>query len=84
MRGQGRFSARSPGADAVPPLPAAWYSVLALLVVVPALLGYLQETCRAQPSEPELVRRRYHSVRREDLRKVQLSKQEAIAQVKSL
>ncbi|XP_065528109.1 protrudin isoform X1 [Lathamus discolor] len=62
---------------------AAWYSVLALLVVVPALLGYLQETCRAQPSEPELVRRRYHSVRREDLRKVQLSKQEAIAQVKS-
>uniref|UniRef100_A0A672VC56 Protrudin n=1 Tax=Strigops habroptila TaxID=2489341 RepID=A0A672VC56_STRHB len=66
-----------------PPLPAAWYSVLALLVVVPALLGYLQETCRAQPSELELVRRRYHSVRREDLRKVQLSKQEAIAQVKS-
>ncbi|XP_054688495.1 protrudin isoform X2 [Grus americana] len=62
---------------------AAWYSVLALLVVVPALLGYLQETCRARPSEPELVRRRYHSVRREDLRKVQLSRQEAIAQVKS-
>uniref|UniRef100_A0A8C8B9L4 Protrudin n=1 Tax=Otus sunia TaxID=257818 RepID=A0A8C8B9L4_9STRI len=62
---------------------AAWYSVLALLVVVPALLGYLQETCRARPSEPELVRRRYHSVRREDLRRVQLSRQEAIAQVKS-
>ncbi|KAF1563243.1 UNVERIFIED_CONTAM: Protrudin, partial [Eudyptes pachyrhynchus] len=62
---------------------AAWYSVLALLVVVPALLGYLQEMCRARPSEPELVRRRYHSVRREDLRRVQLSRQEAIAQVKS-
>ncbi|XP_071604642.1 protrudin isoform X2 [Heliangelus exortis] len=62
---------------------AAWFSVLALLVVVPALLGYLQETCRARPSEPELVRRRYHSVRREDLRRVQLSRQEAIAQVKS-
>ncbi|NXT91143.1 ZFY27 protein, partial [Anhinga rufa] len=62
---------------------AAWYSVLALLVVVPALLGYLQETCRARPPEPELVRRRYHSVRREDLRKVQLSRQDAIAQVKS-
>ncbi|NXY79645.1 ZFY27 protein, partial [Glareola pratincola] len=62
---------------------AAWYSVLALLVVVPALLGYLQETCRARPSETELVRRRYHSVRREDLRKVQLSRQETIAQVKS-
>lgn len=58
--------------------------MLALLIVVPALLGYLQETCQARPSEPELVLRRYHSVRREDLRKVQLSRQEAIAQVKSL
>ncbi|NXX63205.1 ZFY27 protein, partial [Scopus umbretta] len=74
---------RPPRADAVPPLLAAWYSVLALLVVVPALLGYLQETCRLRPSEPELVRRRYHSVRREDLRRVQLSRQEAVAQVKS-
>ncbi|KAM6130660.1 LOW QUALITY PROTEIN: protrudin [Phoenicopterus ruber ruber] len=81
--GQGRSPPRTPRADAVPPLPAAWYSMLALLVVVPALLGYLQETCRARPSEPELVRRRYHSVRREDLRRVQLSRQEAIAQVKS-
>ncbi|NXG78149.1 ZFY27 protein, partial [Baryphthengus martii] len=62
---------------------AAWYSVFALLVLVPALLGYLQEACRARPSEPELVRRKYHSVRREDLRRVQLSQQEAIAQVKS-
>lgn len=81
---QGCSPSRTLRADAVPPLPAAWYSVLALLVAVPALLGYLQETCRARPSEPELVRRRYHSIRREDLRKVQLSRQEAIAQVKSL
>ncbi|XP_065699870.1 protrudin isoform X6 [Patagioenas fasciata] len=63
---------------------AAWYSVLALSVVVPALLGYLQEVCRARPLELELLHRRYHSVRREDLRKVQLSRQEAVAQVKSL
>ncbi|NXB72437.1 ZFY27 protein, partial [Donacobius atricapilla] len=82
-RGSGLVPSRALRADAVPPLPAAWYSVLALLVAVPALLGYLQETCRARPSEPELVRRRYHSIRREDLRKVQLSRQEAIAQVKS-
>uniref|UniRef100_A0A8C0BYD9 Zinc finger FYVE-type containing 27 n=1 Tax=Buteo japonicus TaxID=224669 RepID=A0A8C0BYD9_9AVES len=82
-RGQGRSPPQTPGADAVLPLPAAWYSVLALLVLVPALLGYLQETCRARPSEPELVRRRYHSVRRDDLRRVQLSRQEAIVQVKS-
>lgn len=82
--GQGRSPPRGPRPDAVPPLLAAWYSVLALSVMVPALLGYLQEMCRARPSELELLRRRYHSVRREDLRKVQLSRQEAIAQVKSL
>ncbi|NXS04825.1 ZFY27 protein, partial [Oxylabes madagascariensis] len=82
-RGSGPGPSRALRADAVPPLAAAWYSVLALLVAVPALLGYLQETCRARPSEPELVRRRFHSIRREDLRKVQLSRQEAIAQVKS-
>ncbi|NWQ72835.1 ZFY27 protein, partial [Columbina picui] len=69
--------------DAVLPLPAAWYSVLALSVVVPALLGYLQEMCRVRPSELELLHRRYHSIRREDLRKVQLSRQEAVTQVKS-
>ncbi|NXX99806.1 ZFY27 protein, partial [Centropus bengalensis] len=61
---------------------AAWYAVLALAVLVPALLGYLQETCRVRPSEAELLRRRFHSVRREDLQKVQLSRQEAISQVK--
>lgn len=82
--GQGRSLPWSPWPDAVLPLPAAWYSVLALSVVVPALLGYLQEVCRARPSELELLHRRYHSVRREDLRKVQLSRQEAVAQVKSL
>ncbi|NXW03134.1 ZFY27 protein, partial [Fregetta grallaria] len=80
---RGRSPHQTPRADAVPLLPAAWYSVLALLVLVPALLGYLQETCRVRPSEPELVRSRYHSVRREDLRRVQLSRQEAVAQVKS-
>ncbi|XP_040419646.1 protrudin isoform X1 [Cygnus olor] len=61
---------------------AAWYSVLALLVLLPALLGYLQETCRARPAQQELVRRRQHSVRREELRSVRLSHQEALAQVK--
>ena len=73
-----------PSADAVLLLAAAWYSVLALLVLLPALLGYLQETYRMRPSERELLRRKYHSVRREDLRRVQLSRQEALAQVKCL
>nr|KAF6459816.1 zinc finger FYVE-type containing 27 [Rousettus aegyptiacus] len=39
----------------------AWYSVGALVISVPALLGYLQEVCRAQLPESELTRRRYHT-----------------------
>uniref|UniRef100_A0A8C4KGJ0 Zinc finger FYVE-type containing 27 n=1 Tax=Dromaius novaehollandiae TaxID=8790 RepID=A0A8C4KGJ0_DRONO len=77
-----KLRCRRPRLTVLPALAAAWYSVLALVVLVPALLGYLQETCRARPAGPELARRRYHSVRREDLRKLQLSRQEAVAQVK--
>lgn len=58
--------------------------MLALLVLLPALLGYLQETCRARPAQRELARSRRHSVRREELRSVRLSRQEALAQVKGL
>ncbi|XP_061492277.1 protrudin isoform X2 [Rhineura floridana] len=61
---------------------AAWYGLCVLLISVPAMLGYLQETCRIRLTEEELARRRYHSVRREDVRKVQLSRHEAVAEVK--
>ncbi|XP_039187096.1 protrudin isoform X2 [Crotalus tigris] len=61
---------------------AAWYGLCALLISVPAMLGYLQETCRIRLTEEQLARRRYHSVRREDVRKVQLSRNEAVAEVK--
>ncbi|XP_048194481.1 protrudin isoform X2 [Perognathus longimembris pacificus] len=61
----------------------AWYSVGALMISVPALLCYLQEVCRAQLPESELMRRKYHSVRQEDLQKVRLSRPEAVAEVKS-
>ncbi|XP_036078456.1 protrudin isoform X2 [Rousettus aegyptiacus] len=61
----------------------AWYSVGALVISVPALLGYLQEVCRAQLPESELTRRRYHSVRQEGLQRVRLSRPEAVAEVKS-
>ncbi|XP_054975222.1 protrudin isoform X1 [Sorex araneus] len=61
----------------------AWYSVGALLISVPALLGYLQEVCRARLPESELMRRKYHSVRQEDLQRVRLSRPEAVAEVKS-
>ncbi|XP_006157410.1 protrudin isoform X4 [Tupaia chinensis] len=61
----------------------AWYSVGALMISVPALLGYLQEVCRAQLPKAELMRRKYHSVRQEDLQRVRLSRPEAVAEVKS-
>ncbi|XP_075389670.1 protrudin isoform X2 [Tenrec ecaudatus] len=61
----------------------AWYSVGALLISVPALLGYLQEVYRARLPESELMRRKYHSVRQEDLQRVRLSRPEAVAEVKS-
>lgn len=62
----------------------AWYSVGALVISVPALLGYLQEVCRARLPESELMRRKYHSVRQEDLQRVRLSRPEAVAEVKCL
>ncbi|XP_054546040.1 protrudin isoform X4 [Talpa occidentalis] len=62
----------------------AWYSLGALVISVPALLGYLQEVCRARLPEAELMRRKYHSVRQEDLQRVRLSRPEAVAEVKSL
>uniref|UniRef100_A0A8D0H4S1 Protrudin n=1 Tax=Sphenodon punctatus TaxID=8508 RepID=A0A8D0H4S1_SPHPU len=61
---------------------AAWYGVGALLISLPAVLGYLQEVCRVRLSEPQLVRRKFHSVRREDVKKVRLSRAEAVAEVK--
>ncbi|NP_001372815.1 protrudin isoform 14 [Homo sapiens] len=62
----------------------AWYSVGALMISVPALLGYLQEVCRARLPDSELMRRKYHSVRQEDLQRGRLSRPEAVAEVKSL
>ncbi|XP_053162331.1 protrudin isoform X2 [Hemicordylus capensis] len=61
---------------------AAWYGLCVFLISVPAMLGYLQETYRIRLTEEELARRRHHSVWREDVRKVQLSRQEAVAEVK--
>ncbi|OCT71723.1 protrudin isoform X6 [Xenopus laevis] len=61
----------------------AWFSVGALLISIPALIGYLQEMSKIHIPEPELARRKYYSVRREELQKVKLSRQEAVAEFKS-
>lgn len=62
----------------------AWFSVGALFVSIPALIGYLQELSQIDIPEPELARRKYYSVRREELKKVKLTRQEAVAEFKSL
>ncbi|KAM4033736.1 protrudin isoform 4-T4 [Anomaloglossus baeobatrachus] len=61
----------------------AWFLVGTLLVSIPALIGYLQELSHTDLPEPELARRKYYSVRREDLKKVKLTRQEAVAEFKS-
>ncbi|XP_041426973.1 protrudin isoform X7 [Xenopus laevis] len=61
----------------------AWFSVGALFISIPALIGYLQEMSKIHIPEPELARRKYYSVRREELQKVKLSRQEAVAEFKS-
>ncbi|KAG8551128.1 hypothetical protein GDO81_003975, partial [Engystomops pustulosus] len=61
----------------------AWFTVGALVVSIPALIGYLQELSHMNIPEPELARRKYYSVRREDLKKVKLTRQEAVAEFRS-
>ncbi|XP_075699176.1 protrudin isoform X4 [Rhinoderma darwinii] len=61
----------------------AWFSVGALVVSIPALIGYLQELSHMDIPEPELARRKHYSVRREELKKVKLTRQEAVAEFKS-
>ncbi|XP_053548521.1 protrudin isoform X2 [Bombina bombina] len=61
----------------------AWFSVGALFVSIPALIGYVQEVSQVQLPEPDLVRRKYYSVRREELQKVKLSRQEAVVEFKN-
>ncbi|KAG9484768.1 hypothetical protein GDO78_008071 [Eleutherodactylus coqui] len=61
----------------------AWFSLGAILVSIPALIGYLQELSHMDLPEPELARRKYYSVRREELKKVKLTRQEAVAEFRS-
>ncbi|KAM8923794.1 protrudin isoform 2-T2 [Pelodytes ibericus] len=60
----------------------AWFSVGALVISIPALIGYLQEMSQVQLPEPDLARRKYYSVQREELQKVKLSRQEAVTEFK--
>ncbi|XP_048465015.1 protrudin isoform X2 [Rhincodon typus] len=63
---------------------AGWFILLALFISTPAVLGYLQNCCQEQLTEQALARQKNHSVRREDLQKVKISRQEALVEIKAL
>lgn len=61
-----------------------WFTVGVVALTIPAALGYLQDRCGSRASEAELQKRRYHAVHRRDLQTVNLTKQEAMLEVKDL
>ncbi|XP_013883305.1 protrudin isoform X2 [Austrofundulus limnaeus] len=61
-----------------------WFTVSVLTVSAPAALGYLQDRCGGRTSEAELQKRHYHAVHRRDLQDVNLTKQEAMLEVKDV
>uniref|UniRef100_UPI00398F2D30 protrudin-like n=1 Tax=Pristiophorus japonicus TaxID=55135 RepID=UPI00398F2D30 len=63
---------------------AGWFILLAVFISTPAVLGYLQDCCQEQLTEQALTRRKSHSVRREDLQKVKITRQEALVEIKTL
>ncbi|XP_047222379.1 protrudin isoform X2 [Girardinichthys multiradiatus] len=61
-----------------------WFTVSVVAVSAPAALGYLQDRCMSRASEAELQKRRHHAVHRRDLQTVNLTKQEAMLEIKDL
>ncbi|MEQ2254886.1 hypothetical protein ILYODFUR_008232, partial [Ilyodon furcidens] len=61
-----------------------WFTVSVVAVSTPAALGYLQDRCMSRTSEAELQKRRHHAVHRRDLQTVNLTKQEAMLEIKDL
>uniref|UniRef100_A0A8B9HZJ7 Protrudin n=1 Tax=Astyanax mexicanus TaxID=7994 RepID=A0A8B9HZJ7_ASTMX len=62
----------------------AWFSVLLLVVSVPAVLGYVGERCHGDASETALQKKKHYAVQRRELQTVNISRQEAMLEVKSL
>ncbi|XP_072335739.1 protrudin isoform X2 [Scyliorhinus torazame] len=62
---------------------AGWFILFAVFISTPAVLGYLQVCCQEQLTEQALTRRKSHSVRREDLQKVKITRQEALVEIKT-
>ncbi|XP_067858140.1 protrudin [Heptranchias perlo] len=62
---------------------AGWFILLVVFISTPAVLGYLQDCCQEQLTEQAVMRRKSHSVRREDLQKVKITRQEALVEIKT-
>lgn len=62
---------------------AGWFILLAVFVSTPAVFGYLQDCCQEQLTEQDLARHKSHSVWREDLQKVKITRQEALVEIKT-
>uniref|UniRef100_A0A8C8DZ44 Zinc finger, FYVE domain containing 27 n=1 Tax=Oryzias sinensis TaxID=183150 RepID=A0A8C8DZ44_9TELE len=63
---------------------AGWFTLSMMGVLLPAALGYLQDRCGNKRPEDELQRRRIYAVQSRDLQTVQMTKQEAMMEVKEL
>ncbi|XP_024119350.1 protrudin [Oryzias melastigma] len=61
-----------------------WFTLSMMGLLLPAAVGYLQDRCGNKRPEDELQRRRIYAVQRRDLQTVQLTKQEAMMEVKEM
>uniref|UniRef100_A0A8C1D652 Protrudin n=1 Tax=Cyprinus carpio carpio TaxID=630221 RepID=A0A8C1D652_CYPCA len=62
----------------------AWVTLLLLVVSAPAVLGYLGNRCQPTSSEMAVQKKKHFAVQRRDLKTVQMSKQEAMMEVKDM
>lgn len=61
-----------------------WFSLLLLVVSVPAVLGYLGDHCQGDATDAAVEKKRHHAVQRRELQTVHMSRQEAMMEVKGL
>ncbi|XP_069756419.1 protrudin isoform X2 [Narcine bancroftii] len=62
---------------------AGWFLLFAVVISTSAVVGYLQDCCQEQLSEQAIAQRKSHSVRREDLQKVKITRQETLVEIKA-
>ncbi|XP_073698890.1 protrudin isoform X3 [Garra rufa] len=62
----------------------AWVALLLLAVSAPAVLGFLGNRCQGVSSELAVQKKKHYAVQRRDLQTVNMSKQEAMLEVKGM